>query len=493
MPGLIVSEALIPTLVDVPQGAKSGAAVTLVSLPPGTLSHAVSVEIRNLTTGGAPVGPVPIVDGGFDPVGVPARVGDRIELSFLDESGGVQVEQATVPAKKPPVVVRLAPPKGRTDVALSVKPVVVFSEPIDPATVTIGMRLVTGGVLVSGRTDLLASQPWIAQFLPSSPLAPSTRYQLEVTQEVRGVDGGSLASPVSADFTTEAPAPPEPPPPEPPASPAGLLALSYNCDIYVMHWSGEGTRQLTSNDRHTADDPCDFNPEWSPDGTRIAFSRYGGGFIHEIHVINADGTGLHRVSPQGVQDFHPTWSPDGSRLAFEHRVDNVSNGDLYIMNADGTDRVRVTNDPEPDEYPVWSPKGDRIAFMSYDDGDGSDIFVVNLDGTNRVNLTRDGAWDVDVAWSPDGERLVAARDGELLLLNPDGTQRAQLTQGVFAAHAPAWSPDGATIAFNRNYPCTGTIEIPICPAERGLWTVRVSDGRLERLPLLGGGDASWHP
>jgi TolB protein len=312
-------------------------------------------------------------------------------------------------------------------------------------------------------------------------VSPGTPLEVDVPSE------GTTA--VAFEVTCSISGAPAPPPPA-----SGLLAFVYDCDIYVMDWSGAGTQQLTSNGPHRAEDRCDSNPEWSPDGTRIAFSRYDGGYIHEIHVINADGTGLLRISPQGVEDHHPTWSPDGSRIAFEHRPDNRSGGDIWTMNADGTDRVRVTTDPEPEEYPVWSPKGDRIAFMSYGRADGaSDIFGVNLDGTDRVNLTGDHAFDVDVAWSPDGERLVAARNGELLLLNPDGSQRSQLTQGVFAAQAPTWSPDGTTIAFNRLYPCTGTFELPTCPPEVGLWTVRLSDGHLERVPLLGGGDADWHP
>ncbi len=145
MPELIVSEALAPAAAEGALGPASAVPLAYVSLPPGTLATAVSVRIRNLTTGGEATAPEPIVDGGFDPVAVWASVGDRLALAFTDGSGGVREEYGIVPARRPPVVVRTAPPKGRTDVALSVRPVVVFSEPIDPATLPVGMRLVTGG------------------------------------------------------------------------------------------------------------------------------------------------------------------------------------------------------------------------------------------------------------------------------------------------------------------------------------------------------------
>ena len=201
LPELIVSEALPPADATTAPSAGSVLAMAFVSLPPGTLVDAVSVRIRNITTGGGATVPLPIMDGGFDPVAVPASAGDRLELAFTDGIGVVTEEYATVPAKRPLVVVRTAPSNGRTDVALSVRPVVVFSEPIDPATLPVGMRLVTGGTLVNGRVELL--EPWLAELVPASPLEPGAGYALEITLEIRGVDGVTLEAPISADFTTE--------------------------------------------------------------------------------------------------------------------------------------------------------------------------------------------------------------------------------------------------------------------------------------------------
>jgi Tol biopolymer transport system component len=255
----------------------------------------------------------------------------------------------------------------------------------------------------------------------------------------------------------------------------------------------------------------DAEPAWSPDGTRIAFSRWSDAYTAEIYVMNADGTTQVRISPSGTYDAHPTWSPDG-RIAFEHRPgiawaggpDSLSVGDIYVMNADGTNRVRLTNPPNSlfphSASPAWSPDGEKIAFMSYSESNTPDIYVINADGTNRVALTNDSTVDTEPAWSPDGSRVVF-RNGdpapdyritatELFTVNADGTNRVHLPTGGGAAH-PSWAPDGLSIVFTRYSGGCDSPPPPVCTAD--LWMVRMADGLLFQLPQLGGGtgDQNW--
>ncbi|HEX4932732.1 MAG TPA: hypothetical protein VFV33_06090, partial [Gemmatimonadaceae bacterium] len=68
-----------------------------------------------------------------------------------------------------------------------------------------------------------------------------------------------------------------------------------------------------------------------------------------------------------------------------------------LINADGTGLRRLTTDPANDRYPVWSPQGDRLAFAS--DRDGNDeIYVMNLDGTGLRRLTTSPGLDVPDVW-----------------------------------------------------------------------------------------------
>ena len=89
-------------------------------------------------------------------------------------------------------------------------------------------------------------------------------------------------------------------------------------------------------------------PDWSPDGSLIAFNTFDERITHaEIYVIAPDGTNLRRLTsePGTAGVFRPSWSPDGSRLVFTlfTRVGIFNTFDLYTMPADGTDVAQITD------------------------------------------------------------------------------------------------------------------------------------------------------
>jgi hypothetical protein len=443
--GLIVSEAHSAAVAEGRAVAASTALVAHVSLPPGTVVGIVSVRIRNATTGGTTGADVTVVDGGFDPVVIAAAPGDRLELQLTHRDGDVIEVHELVPIKKPPVVVRMTPPGGRTDVALSVRPVVIFSEPVDPTTLPVGMRLLTGDVVVSGRIEL--TEPWRAEFVPDEPLAPRTTYRLELTREIQDVEGIPLEAPVAVDFTTAA----GPPPPAVPLSRMRIAFVSSRdgpYQIYLANGDGSGVSRLTVG----------YGPAWSWDDQRIAFHRDSPeGLV--IGVINVDGTGERILGP----GMSPTWSPDG-RIAF------VSLDGIAVMNADGTGYTRLLGHDfaragcvppmsvyawwgDCVTYPQWSPDGRRIAFFAGDVGyDGAQVYVMNADGSAPFPLVPvpvNQGWNGRLpTWSPDGS-LVAyewgGRPGAVIsALDPDGAGTLTTLAGGID---PSWSPDGHWIAY----------------------------------------------
>ena len=115
------------------------------------------------------------------------------------------------------------------------------------------------------------------------------------------------------------------------------------------------------------------------------------------------------------------------------------NGAVYVMNADGSGVTRLTNDPADADIPQWSPDGSRIAFFAWD-GSNSGIYVMNADGSGLRNLTNKAAYEVPPHWSPDG-RQIAFLGGGLYVMNADGSGVTQLTNNA-SDWAPAWRPRG---------------------------------------------------
>src|SRR5881628_341468 len=136
-----------------------------------------------------------------------------------------------------------------------------------------------------------------------------------------------------------------------------------NDEIYVMNADGSGVSRLTS----AAAPDYDWGPTWSPDGSKIAFSRgrrdVGG--VEEILVMHADGSGLRNLT-SNPPNWNPRWSPDGSRIAFVGVGDG--NTEIFVTNADASGLRNLTNNPANEGAPAWSSDGTRIAFTSDRDG-----------------------------------------------------------------------------------------------------------------------------
>jgi len=92
-----------------------------------------------------------------------------------------------------------------------------------------------------------------------------------------------------------------------------------------MNANGKNVRRLTNNPA------TDFEPTWSPDSRKIAFSF--GGLNNEIHVMDADGKNQRNLTDSLTNDSGPAWSPDGRWIAFCSRRDG--NDEIYVMDADG--------------------------------------------------------------------------------------------------------------------------------------------------------------
>ena len=220
--------------------------------------------------------------------------------------------------------------------------------------------------------------------------------------------------------------------------------------IDTINANGSGRRQLTALQRSFAGEPA-----YSPDGSKIAYVC--GNF--ELCVMNADGTAQGRLTtspwPQ-KWDYvdHPTWSPDGTKIAFASNADGKFH--VYMINADGTGLHKLAGTTLNDDDPSWSPDGTKIGFDRYRSWSGgtSAIYVMNADGTQPRRLSPGGVNGYGPSWAPDGSQVTfSAYEGDnahLFIVNADGSDNHQLTHGLCEETDPTWTPDGSGLAFERN-------------------------------------------
>jgi Tol biopolymer transport system component len=218
------------------------------------------------------------------------------------------------------------------------------------------------------------------------------------------------------------------------------LVLAYGrqsgqrCSIVLSSLTGQ-TRRIQN--------VCAYGLAWSPDGARLAFNKGGGEAAPPtLWMVNADGSGESEVvGGQTLSD--PDWSPDGTRIA----AVRTGAGTIVIIHSDGTGRTELTGAGVLSFDRVsWSPDGTEILFARSDTlwavSVSTDVVrVVAVPGLEEMYGAR---------WSPDGSRIsVDARSPAgigVYVMNADGTHQ-QLLAEAFAISPAPWSPDGTQLVY----------------------------------------------
>jgi Tol biopolymer transport system component len=155
-------------------------------------------------------------------------------------------------------------------------------------------------------------------------------------------------------------------------------AIHATGDLWLMNSDGTNPHQLSSLG---GGENALWNTAWSPDGKWIAFLAVNGGF--DIYVISPDGKGLRNLSHSSESESWPSWSPDGTRIAFS-RI-GLTTWNLVVMDPDGSHEVDLTGPPVSSKAPVWSPDGTQLLAYANPDSTGDvNAAIALLDPTGRV-------------------------------------------------------------------------------------------------------------
>ncbi|MEZ0395340.1 MAG: protein kinase [Anaerolineales bacterium] len=176
--------------------------------------------------------------------------------------------------------------------------------------------------------------------------------------------------------------------------------------IFLMNSDGSGQVQLTTLEEGAC------QPAWSPDGAQIVFispcrdrrAPYSVYTDSRLYLMNANGSNVTPILNSEPGDFDPAWSPDGTRLAFTSQRDGYLR--IYLLDLRDNTVVPLTPQDVIASQPAWSPQGDQIAYATIR-YNASQIWAIHISGTAAQQLVRSGAdyWDTSPLWSPDGQTI----------------------------------------------------------------------------------------
>jgi TolB protein len=179
-------------------------------------------------------------------------------------------------------------------------------------------------------------------------------------------------------------------------------------------------------------------PSWSPDGTKLAVGLTKDTNNYQVYIVNADGSGVRRLTTTNSINTEPRFSADGQTIYFTS--DRSGGPQIYKMSVNGGQATRVTFNGNYNISPRISPDGKTLAWISQREG-GFSLYAMDL-ATGQEQRLADGA--TEPSFSPNGKYIMyATRSGgrtALAVVSVDGRVRQRLSTQAGNIREPSWGP-----------------------------------------------------
>jgi Tol biopolymer transport system component len=218
----------------------------------------------------------------------------------------------------------------------------------------------------------------------------------------------------------------------------------------------------------------------SPDGSLLAYVRDGDDGTNQIFIAGIDGTDVRQMTHDPMGAFEPAWSPDGTRIAYTGSAAGGGSRNLFVLDVNSGESTQLT-DQGLVEGPSFTSDGSSVLYthatvppvlktVPVTGGKSTPLFPLGADlaGAENGSLSPDGSLVTFL------EQGIINVGGKRWVANADGTGRRSLPACLIGSPSGTWSPDGSRI---------------VCSAAADVRVVDIATGDVTRVGAVGG--AIW--